>query len=309
MSQAAFAPRLLITVDTELSSFPGSQGLWGRVDGEQWGLPKLIALFEEAGVRATFFVDAYAAGADRLAEQARAARVAAAAGHDVQLHTHPAESFDRERGQMRRYDAGEQARILEFGRARLAEWSGRAPVLHRAGDWAADRRTLAALRQLGFRADFSACPWARDCALEGSIMAGNGWTRMEGLLCGVGTCYRDRLTGRIRRLDLGGSSFAEAADIVARDLDPLILTLHSFSLLRYDRSRTRFAPDPAYASRLRRFCELAMARGYVSSTALDAVADVESRADAALPWQPLPTTLAWSSCAGIFKSAAGRLRA
>ena len=303
------APRLLITVDTELSSFPGAQGLWGRVGDEQWGLPKLFALFDALAIRATFFVDPYGGNAERLAEQERAARAIAAAGHDVELHTHPGESFDRQRGQMRQYTLEEQSRILELGRRRLEQWTGRAPALHRAGDWAADPRTLRALKGLGFRADFSSCPWSRACALDAAAIAANGWTRLEGLLCAVGTCYRDRLTGRIRRLDLGGSSFAEASDMLGRGIDPLILTLHSFSLLRYDRSRTRFAPDEAYASRLQRFCRLAAGCGYASRTALEAVAEVEAEPAERLPWRDLPTTPALASCAGILKSVGDRLRA
>ena len=129
------------------------------------------------------------------------------------------------------------------------------------------------------------------------------------MLCGVGTYYRDRLTARLRRVDLGGASFMETADILSRRIEPLFLTLHSFSLLKYDRSRTRFAPFPEYAERLRRFCGLACEKwGYRPATALEAVESIH-RTDEALPWTELPTTATLASCAGILKSLRGRLRA
>ena len=303
-------PRLLITVDTEISNFPRSMGLWGRVDGEDWGLGRLIDTFDEIEARGTFFLDAYAGNDDDLAEQRRAAELIVRRGHDLQLHTHPGPAFERARDQLRHYTLPEQEEILELGCGRLQQWSGVRPVLHRAGDWAADHNSLHALRRHGFRADFSASPWSSNCGLDPDAIAGNGWTRIDGMLCGVGTCYRDRITGRMRRVDLGGVSFREVLDVLARRIDPFFLTLHSFSLLRFNKSRTRFTPEPGYIERLRRFCTVARDQwGYRTLTALEAVTEMENLSDAALPWARPPTTHALSSAAGILKSVRGRLMA
>ena len=67
-------PRLLITVDTEISNFPRSMGLWGRVDGEDWGLGRLIDTFDEIEARGTFFLDAYAGNDDDLREDGERVR-------------------------------------------------------------------------------------------------------------------------------------------------------------------------------------------------------------------------------------------
>lgn len=302
-------PRLLITVDTELfSKSPKSQGLWGRVGGEEWGLVRLLAVFAELEVKATFFLDAYAGNEGDLAEQRRAAELVCARGQDLQLHTHPGQSFDRTRQRLRDYSLPEQEEIVEFGCRRIEQWTGKRPFLHRAGDWGADERTLEVLRRRGFRADFSASPWSQNCGFDPKWIAGNGWTRQEGMLCGVGTCYRDRLTGRTRRVDLGGTSFRETEEMLSRGIDPLILTLHSFSLLRYNRARTRFAPHPEYVERLRAFCGLARTQwGYQIISAREAVAEIQECPDAALPWSNLPTSSVGSSCAGLLKSVRARL--
>jgi peptidoglycan/xylan/chitin deacetylase (PgdA/CDA1 family) len=270
----------------------------------------MIDVLESLGLRGTFFLDPYGGNEPDLAEQRWAAELVVARGHDLQLHTHPGPAFDPARAQLRDYSLGEQEEIIELGCQRLEQWTGTRPVLHRAGDWAADHQSLGALIRHGFRADFSASPWSRNCGLAPEAIRGNGWTRIDGILCGVGTYYRDRLTGRMRRVDLGGVSFLEATDILSMRIDPLILTLHSFSFLRHNRARTRFAPSPDYIERLRRYCRLAREEwGYRTSTALEAVTEIEAAPEAMLPWAELPTTRTLSSCAGLLKSVRERLRA
>ena len=300
-------PRLLITVDTELSNFPDAQGLWGRVGNEDWGLERLLDEFDSLQIAATFFVDVYGGDARQAGEQRRAVERIHARGHDVQLHTHPGPAFDPARPRLRDYSLAEQQEIVESGCRRMEQWIGERPVLHRAGDWGADNVTLQALKRCGMRADFSASPWSRDCGIVSDAIVDNGWARIEGMLCGLGTCYRDRITGRIRRVDLGGASFREVREIVARGIDPLFITLHSFSLLRFNRARTRFSGDDDYLRRLRSLCVIARERhGYQSSTALEAVQALEGCADASLPRSALPTSTVLSSGTGILKSISGR---
>src|SRR5262249_37605317 len=105
-------PHLLITVDTELSNFPDGYGLWGRPSGQDWGLGRMLEVFRELGIRGTFFVDVYAGRPEPLAEQRRAVEAIAAAGQDVQLHTHPGPAFDAERPRLRDYSLDEQKQIL-----------------------------------------------------------------------------------------------------------------------------------------------------------------------------------------------------
>jgi hypothetical protein len=205
---------------------------------------------------------------------------------------------------MRDYSLGEQVEILELGVERLRRWTGCRPVLHRAGDWGADHVTIEALLATGFQGDFSGSPWSPNCGYAAETVDGNGWRRVDGLLCAVGTSYRDRLTGRVRRLDVGASSEAETADVVGRGIEPLILTLHSFSLLSFNASRTRFRANEGYVRCLRRFQQRAARLGYRAMTALEAVGRA-GQAD--LPWSGLATSRPWASAAGVLKSAWNRL--
>jgi len=299
-----------MTVDTELSNFPRPQGIFGQVKGQDWGLKRMIDEFDALELRATFFLDVYSDNAEDLAQQQRAAELIVARGHDLQLHTHPGPAFDPRRDQIRQYSLAEQEDIIAFGARRLESWTGVRPVLHRAGDWAADHNTLTALARQSFRGDFSASPWSPNCSYSPELVRGNGWTRGEGILCGVGTCYQDRITGRVRRVDLGGVSFLEAVDILAVGADPLIMTLHSFSFMRYNKARTQLRGSPGYIDRLHRYARLAREKfGYQFRTALEAVNEIELTRGGRAPWIALPTTRAVSSAAGLLKSVRERLRA
>jgi hypothetical protein len=303
-------PSFLITVDTELSNFPDGQGLWGRIGDQSWGLARMLDDFDSMGVVGTFFLDVYAKSDRDVAEQRRAAELIFSRGHDLQLHTHPAPAFDPARPRLRDYTLAEQCDIIEFGCQRIQDWTGHRPTLHRAGDWGADSNSLQALKRQGMRADFSASPWSPNCGIDPEAIRCNGWLRIDDMLCGLGSCYRDRLTGRVRRVDIGGTSFREVLDVLAIRTDPFILTLHSFSLMRFDRSRTRFQGDPLYVERLRETCRLARdVHGYQLLTASQAVAQIESRPGEALHSTPLPRTNYIASTAGILKSIRVRLAA
>jgi hypothetical protein len=299
--------RMIVTVDAELSNFPGEQGLFGRVNGEDWGLGRMLNSFATFGLRGTFFLDVYGRREVHVAAQRRAAEMIFAAGQDLQLQTHPGPAFDPARPRLRDYPLERQVEIIEFGCSRLREWTGLRPRLHRAGDWGADRTTLRALRQCGMVADFSASPWSPNCGYDPALLQHNGWTRIEGLLCGVGTCYRDRLTGRTRRLDLDGVSLAEMADIANRGIEPLFLTLRSFSLMRFNRERTRFVSAGRHIDRLAWLMEHAQALGYEACSASDAVRALHETDSDALPRAALPTSGAMPSLLGIMKSMRGKL--
>jgi hypothetical protein len=85
----------------------------------------------------------------RIAEELQSA------GQDVGLHTHPQWAYDPARNGMDQYTLDEQTAIIRDGVRLLSEWTGRAVVAHRAGDYAADERTLEALRTNGIKVDSS----------------------------------------------------------------------------------------------------------------------------------------------------------
>lgn len=302
------SPSLLITVDTELTWFPDAQGLWGRVGHKEYGLHHILDVFDELNIKATFFLDVYGKKEQDVSEQRKAGELIAGKAQDLQLHTHPAPTFDHKRRMLNEYSLAEQEDILAFGRNRIQKWTGCLATVHRAGSWAANNDTLVALKRLGFLGDFSGCLWGRHCDIERQLIDGNGWARINGIVCGVGTCYRDRLTRRIRRIDLGGCSFVEVREMLAKRIDPLFLTLHSFSFLKYNKTRTRFGYAGDYVSRFRHFCQMATTQhGYAIVTANDMVVQLTRLSDDELRWGRMPTSSYLSSFGGIVKSALDRL--
>ncbi len=142
---------LSITVDMEHAQRQGSADqidtmIYGRINGEVFGFPKIAELCAEYGYLATFFVSVFdwpKSGEDRLAE---ACRLIKQNGHDVQLHTHPQQAFDSRRFLMSQYSLEEQVRIIEAGAKRLRGVTGERPIAHRAGAYGLNADTITALK-------------------------------------------------------------------------------------------------------------------------------------------------------------------
>src|SRR5207249_9066268 len=78
-----------------------------------------------------------------------------AGGHEIQLHTHPDLMYDPKRQSMHEYSLAEQTTIIRDGMALLREWTGKAPIAHRAGSYGANKDTLKALHANGIFLDSS----------------------------------------------------------------------------------------------------------------------------------------------------------
>lgn len=127
------------------------------------GLAFQLALLAEHGLKACFFVDPMPALVYGLAPIARIVETILAGGQEVQLHLHPgwrgARIGDAGRAHGRidlnQYDAVEQRDLLATATELLVDAGAPPPVAFRAGSYAADDHTLAALAALGIRYDSS----------------------------------------------------------------------------------------------------------------------------------------------------------
>jgi len=301
-------PSLIVTVDAELSGLADGQGLWGKFEGREYGLQYLLGLFADSGAKATFFTDVYAKADPDLSHQQRACEAVVAAGHDLQLHTHPGPAFDPARTQLRAYSAVEQAAILRFGAERIREWCGYLPSMHRAGDWAASPATVTALAASGFTADFSACAWSRACGLPTQLLSGNGWQVCDGVLFCPATCIRNGLTGKLRRLDLHACSSRELDFVLASHCDPVVLVMHSFSFFL---EHVRFgATSPANdgSAKFRALCDYARnGCGYDIVAAADFVRRQTQSAEREA-WTAFPVTDLLTGASRLLHAAGRRLK-
>jgi len=117
------------------------------------GLDYILCACRDAGLRATFFVEALGAtrwGPDPL--RSLCSRILNA-GHDVQLHVHPSaariDGFIDRQDLLSNQDPEDQRMLIERGRSILKECGAEKITAFRAGDLAADAHTLDAMRSAG----------------------------------------------------------------------------------------------------------------------------------------------------------------
>lgn len=154
-------PQILITIDTEIGELgkyrPDAFETFveGKVDGREVGYKLIMDMLDRYQAKGEFFVDIYPykqLGEDKFANLCEDI---AERGHNVQLHTHPSTAFDEERIYMHQYSLGEQVEILQLGKERIKKWTGKYPMVHRAGGYGINEDTFRALEQAGIHYDSS----------------------------------------------------------------------------------------------------------------------------------------------------------
>lgn len=242
-------PRVLFTVDVESQALPLPQ----QVDticenGSACGLMEIARLLRERGVAGTFFLNVYEYRKWGEPAMREIAVKLQAAGHDVALHTHPEYAYDPMRKALYEYSLDEQFAIIQEGTQLLTAWTGRPVVAHRAGDYAADERTLEALRRNGVRIDSSLFWGHPRCRLTGLNLPRNLPSSLGKLTEIPVTVYerheRPRFLGTtfapvasVRKVDidwfLDEREAKSAIDAIVEANPPfLVVFLHSFSLLQ-----------------------------------------------------------------------------
>jgi peptidoglycan/xylan/chitin deacetylase (PgdA/CDA1 family) len=160
------ACHVLLTVDTELT--------WGHhARGASWqenlarsfdpagvGVPYQLETLRAHGLKACFFVDPMPALVYGIEPIRRMVEPILAAAQEVQLHLHPAwlsvaDGRAGERFELTCFDEAAQRDLIAKARDLLIEAGAPPPIAFRAGSYAADAATIAALRSLGIRYDSS----------------------------------------------------------------------------------------------------------------------------------------------------------
>lgn len=158
----------MITVDVE--ALPKRQPdrhverlIWGRFDGHEAGMRRMMEIAGNHGHPLTCFVDFCEAElyGDLIGE---AAREIAAAGHDVQLHAHPDllseqfwldRSLEPSRTSLTHYDDAHASALIGFLCDSAESFAGRAPVAFRGGAFRFNRAILEAMAEHGVTLSFN----------------------------------------------------------------------------------------------------------------------------------------------------------
>ena len=273
------ATRVLLTVDTELAwgpyrrGAPWQENLERSFDPAGVGVPWQLARLAEHGLKACFFVDPMPALVYGLEPVRRMIQPILAAGQEVQLHLHPvwqsaAEGVAEGAGfELTDFIADDQSDLIETARDLLVEAGAPTPVAFRAGSYAANADTLAALRESGIRYDSSHNgshhPNPSDLPLEREAMAP---VEVNGLIEVPVTQIEDA-PGRLRHLQLCAVSSEEMEDALAyaaEERHPTVtIVSHGFELASRDGRR----PNRTLCRRFERLCEYLACRRATLPTA------------------------------------------
>jgi peptidoglycan/xylan/chitin deacetylase (PgdA/CDA1 family) len=275
--------------DPSLKPVSPDRAIMGRFGGQELGVPLIVDILEENGLRGTFFVEPFADEQGWAGTMEPICEYLLERGQDVQLHVHPNHKHYGLRQQgldtpftdtIAELSPDAQEQMLTEGADRLAGWTGRRPVAFRAGNMGASEDTLVALSRAGISIDSSYTPVfaGGQCRFDAAARwNGSKWYGdvLEVALSG----YRQPpapLLHPIKPLDVVSISFGEMRDgidaVLALEVDAVVI-LHSFSLLKvrnvqYDGGR----PDRIVTRRFRRLCRwLGREAGYAVET-FDALA-------------------------------------
>jgi hypothetical protein len=276
----ANGPRLAVThvyltIDTEYSA--GRYAKYGPSDREEnfrksiWGVTPegavgigyQLDIFEQNGLKATFFVDPMPAlvwGGDAISA---IIRPILARGHDVQLHLHSewltfAVTQNLVGGRTGRnlkdFSVADQKILLDYAIGQLVAAGAARPIAFRAGNYGANDDTLVALASLGIAFDTSHSPGyaGSDCAISMDQSDLQPVERFGVIEVPIGAI--SSFGGRLRHAQITALSASEMIAAIgharARGTDQFTLVSHSFELLSRDRSKI----NHILKRRFERFC-------------------------------------------------------
>lgn len=236
---------IIITIDTEFSSHKDELGVFGRINGEEFGIARLMDICENADARATFFADVY----KKQDSMRRACDLIKGRGHDIQLHTHPNWVNARKPDFLSSYSLDKQIEIIQYGKQLLEQWTGKPPIAHRAGDWSADENTLKALEVNQIPLDFSLLWKWPDCKLCHLGFSKNQPAYLHSVLEVPATCFYSPGLGvskSYRLIDINEPLYLLKKVLKkwrASALNSLVIVLHSFSFLGCNEKQWKDIPQ------------------------------------------------------------------
>ncbi len=236
-----------ITVDTEYSTHKDDIGIFGTINGKQYGIPLMVDLLDKYGLKATFYVDVYTNKESYVGALIDTCKELDQRGHDLQLHTHPNGLFDPNRGGMKDYSLQEQIDIIKKGSDIFQEWFSQKPIAHRAGDWGANYDTLKALQENDIRVDSSMFYGWGNCLLNQPELSQNSTVVSDGFVempASVFHCIGLGKFAPYRLLSTDGNSLKETKEVCLKlhksNVGIITTVYHSFSFLRWNQERTKY---------------------------------------------------------------------
>src|SRR5580704_5237306 len=276
-----------ITIDTECSlggAWENSncrpvgpdRAVLGQIGSKFYGVPLIMDILEENGLRATFFTEVLVNDLLADSELSAAYSPIRVRGHDVQLHLHPVFHYYHlvTQGRMRREDLTDrmdligglplstQIELLKKGCTIFRNIFGSMPVAFRAGVYGASMMTLDALRNVGILYDssFNAAYLSDSCLMGPREPTNMPWQSQGVWEVPVTTFETGAGSMRgLKPLEVSAVSLWELQAVLeqAESLgqETVTVMLHSFAFLkRADTQFRKMRPDRLVIRRFRKFC-------------------------------------------------------
>lgn len=298
------------------AKFPASfvRYVYGRSRHGEYALPKTLEILAENGLHGVFFVEPLFAARFGQTHLERIVDLIRDHDQEVQLHLHPEWTDEirpalipncaTKRQHLSYYTREEQRALIGHGVNMLRQAGCEQVSAFRAGSFAANRDTYAALVALGLRHDSS----VDACMPISCADTTNRATLLRPFLCeGVSvhpmSVFRDGL-GRLRHAQIGACSFAELRQGLEAayfaGLGEFVILSHNFELLKPGSSD----PDWVVFKRFTRLCEfLANERRRFRTVGFSD----DGNASHALENGPIPRVGIWATGVRYFEQARRRL--
>ncbi len=255
--------KVFLTIDTEFSiagAFAdpvafvpvGEQAVLCQVGQESHGLGFLLSTFQEYGIPATFFVEAFNAYYFGDAPMRDLALRIKAAGHDVQLHLHPCWTYFKNRDWVQELAVNPptdhmNGRSLEQVKEWLGEgiaiferWGLGRPIALRTGSLNTDRTVYQAMEEVGLKVG-SNIALGVHVPEESDLHLYSGLHQIGQVLEACVLTYVDRQVGgrpHYRALTVTGASWAETRSLLLRahaaNVESVVVLTHPFEFVKYD---------------------------------------------------------------------------
>jgi hypothetical protein len=277
-----------ITVDTECSlggawenprrkPVGPDRAVLGRIGSRFYGVPLIMDILEEHGLRGTFFTEVLVRDLLADSELAEAYAPIRRRGHDAQLHLHPVFYYYHHvmQGHLRREDLPPrmdligslpietQTELLKKGCSIFREIFGLLPIAFRAGCYGASMSTLEALASVGIPYDssFNAAYLDDSCLMDPREPTNIPWR--SGSVWEIPVTTFETGAGSLRGLkplEVSAVSLWELCEVLEQaerlGQGTAIVMLHSFAFLkRADAQFLKMRPDRLVIRRFRKFCD------------------------------------------------------
>lgn len=247
-------------------TFPASfeRYVFGHSRDHGYALPRTLAALRQHRLTGVFFVEPLFSARFGAEHLKTITDLLLHAEQDVQLHLHPEWTDEirpslivdshRKRQHLHGYTLAEQTALIDTGRRLLEQATGRRVSAFRAGSFAANRDTYAALSSLGIKVD-SSLNEAHSFE-DSNVPIALPWRSQQVIYrtsCFPVTVFVDGF-GRLRPAQVGACSFAEIRDALddaaASGCRHFVIVSHNFEMMKLGRTD----PDGFVVSRFENLC-------------------------------------------------------